>query len=141
VGQGLNLAGGTISVPNGGITNALIANGVDYGKIGTQTSCAAGYSQAFSGSNLCWTGWRSPTTYGTASSDCIDEGAHICSYEDFHHAWAGGANPSFANGDFIGNIVGDDTVLCVNNTTSVTNFDGTCGRDTSHWYRCCTGRR
>ena len=91
--------------------------------------------------NTCWSGWRSPATYPNAARDCFDEGTHVCSYEEFYHAWQGGTNPAFLSNDWIGNIVGDDAVLCVNNTTTVTNFEGTCAKNDSHWYRCCTGRR
>jgi hypothetical protein len=101
-------------------------------------ACPSGFT--LRGTNLCMTGWRTPANWGDAQADCIDEGAHVCTYAEFHFAWVtNGYDPGFLIGDWIGDFVGDDAVLCVNNTTSSTNFEGTCNKTESHWHRCCTG--
>ena len=63
-----------------------------------------------------------------------------CTYDEFTAAWKNGTNPAFLINDGIGNIVGDDQVLCVNNTTNIGDFDGTCNRNSTLWYRCCMGK-
>jgi hypothetical protein len=70
----------------------------------------------------------------------MDEGAHMCTYDEFYSAWKNGNNPSFLLNDGIGNIVGDDQVLCVNDTSNMTNFEGVCDKNASLWYRCCMGK-
>lgn len=103
------------------------------------TSCPPSYT--LPGTNLCVTGWRNPQTYGNAQADCFDEGAHVCTKSEFYVMWnTYGTNPSFFNGDRIGNIVDDDMTLCANNTTDSINFDGTCSSSTSAWFRCCKGK-
>lgn len=103
------------------------------------TSCSPSYS--FIGPNLCVTAWRTPQPFYDAQADCMDEGAHMCTYAEFHMMWnTYGQNPVFFNNDAIGNTVGDDEVLCVNDTTNASNFDGTCNKSSSLWYRCCMGK-
>jgi hypothetical protein len=70
----------------------------------------------------------------------MDEGAHMCTYAEFHMAWNNGNDPAFFNNDGIGNTVGDDDVLCVNNTTDPSNFEGVCNKNSNLWYRCCMGK-
>ena len=115
--------------------SALLSGNFTVNGAWLQAGCPAGYSQP--GTNLCWSGWRNPVVYSTAAQDCIDEGAHVCSYEDFYHGWASGTNPLFFNGDWLGNVVGDDVALCVNIPGDINNFEGTCNKATTHWYRCC----
>ena len=103
------------------------------------TKCAPGY--ALIGTNLCKSGFRAPQNYGNAQSDCFDEGAHMCTLAEYHMAWVTyGANPNFFLNDGIGNVVGDDTRLCVNNTTDQNNFEGTCSTTSALWYQCCAGK-
>lgn len=164
-GAGLELAGTTFQVATSGIATAMLNNGaVSNAKISSVsaskvtagtfagsaynangiwriTACPTGYS-AVGGTNgnLCWSGWRSPQNRQNAERDCFDEGAHMCNYSEFYHAWAGGTNPFAQVSDAIGDRVGDDLVLCFDNTTEITDFEGTCSKNTGLWYRCCMGR-
>ncbi len=101
-------------------------------------ACPSGYSLA--AANLCLTAWRGPGKFFNAQRDCFDEGAHVCTYAEFYHMWSAAANPSFTNGDWIGDVVADDGVLCVNNAANIDNFEGQCDKGDSHRYRCCMGR-
>lgn len=101
-------------------------------------ACPSGYT--LRGTNLCTTGWRGKKTFNEGQRDCFDEGAHMCTHEEIYYAWANGKKMSILNGDFIGNVVGDDDVLCVNSTTSMTNFEGGCAKNDSRYYFCCMGR-
>jgi hypothetical protein len=64
----------------------------------------------------------------------------MCTYAGFHMMWnTYGVNRFFIIGDAIGDVAGDDQVLCVNNTTNPANFEGVCNKAESHDYRCCMG--
>ena len=41
------------------------------------------------------------------------------------------------NGRWIGNACGDDCVMCGNNNTDCSNFEGNCNKRDSRTYKCC----
>jgi hypothetical protein len=105
---------------------------------GNLTVCPTGYTSP--APNLCISGWRLGATFNNAQADCFAEAAHVCTYAEFHYMWnQGGTNPGFITGDWIGNVVDDDEVLCVNSTTNASNFEGTCDKGGTRDYRCCKG--
>lgn len=111
---------------------------------GNLTTCPTGYTTPVAPAtpiaNFCISGWRGPTTFFAGQADCFDEAAHMCTYAEFHYYWNnGGTNPGFLSGDWIGDVVGDDQVLCVNNTSDSGNFEGVCDKNASSYYRCCMG--
>ncbi len=100
--------------------------------------CPSGYS--FLTTNLCSTSWRNPRTFYQAQADCMDEGGHVCTYAEFHVMWVNAnINPSFVDGDWLGQQTADNKILCVNKTTSPSDFEGECDKLSSHRYRCCMG--
>jgi hypothetical protein len=83
--------------------------------------------------------------YEHASLMCKRVSARVCTYEDFYAIyaatpWAAYFNP---NGKWIGNMVGDDDVLCGNKDVTydgdpdVDNFEGVCNKHDAREYFCC----
>jgi len=100
------------------------------------TACPSGYT--LRGANLCVSNvFRPAATFYGAQADCFDEGAHVCTYAEIYHAWASGKKPAIINGDWIGDVVGDDQILCVNSYTNQANFEGNCDKNDSRQYICC----
>lgn len=105
-------------------------------------SCRVGFQQA--GDRLCIsTSVQGSATYHLASMLCRDKKSHVCTIEDltylkYRSGLAGSYSPL---NRWIGNTVGDDTVLCGNGPFSddvnTSNFDGSCWNGSSHGYWCC----
>lgn len=107
-------------------------------------SCRAGFKQA--GNRLCISSaTQNATRYRSASNNCRDQMGHVCTYEDLYYLYVKTAldatyDPS---GVWIGNIVGDDEVLCgnksvtSNNDPDILNFEGVCDKDDLRPYWCC----
>jgi hypothetical protein len=89
--------------------------------------------------NVCYSGWNSPASFINAQANCYAQGAHVCTYAEFAYRWLPPFNssPGFLNGDMIGDLTGDDQVLCVNNASDINNFEGHCNKADSRWYMCC----
>jgi hypothetical protein len=98
------------------------------------------------GSRLCISNLvQSAAQYDVASERCRQRFGHVCTYEDFFYLF------TFTNfdaikspeGKWIGNITGDDQVLCGNtaitsaNDSDIQNFEGTCNKNDSRTYFCC----
>jgi hypothetical protein len=132
----ITLSGSTTAVTSG----LTVAGEIAVSAAVVRTGCPAGYSAPANTTQFCMSDWRSPTQYRNAVIDCLDEGSHVCTYEDWTYAWIrSGSNQGIASGDWIGNMVADDTVLCCNNTGDSTNFEGHCSKSESRWYKCCKG--
>lgn len=108
------------------------------------TACRAGFAQA--GSRLCISqAAQNATTYRTAVRTCRNLRAQVCNYEDLTYLYySSGLDANYnVDGKWIGNMVGDDEVLCgnksitFNNDPDIANFEGTCNKNNSRSYWCC----
>lgn len=107
-------------------------------------TCRSGFINA--GSRLCITSaTQNATSYRSATAACRDRLAHVCTHEDLSYLYLRSSldasfNPS---GKWIGNIVGDDDVLCGNksvtfdNDPDTANFEGECNKADLRAYWCC----
>jgi hypothetical protein len=83
--------------------------------------------------------------YDDAAYECRRIGYHVCSYEDLYFTYKVSGWEIYHNpqGHWIGNMVGDDKVLCGNkNITSdgdpdISNFEGVCSKSNKRKYWCC----
>lgn len=83
--------------------------------------------------------------YELAALRCKRENARVCTYEDYYAIYAGTGWSEFFNvkGKWIGNMVGDDDVLCGNKDVTYTgdpdykNFEGACNKHDTRQYFCC----
>lgn len=110
-------------------------------------ACRAGFTQA--GNRLCInTFLQGANFYDNASTLCRNQFARVCTYEDLYYLYTqtaldGSYNP---NGNWLGDFVGDDTVLCgnrdvtFNGDVDIFNFEGNCSKDAARNYWCCHDR-
>jgi hypothetical protein len=124
-------------------TAPLIANF----RVTEAVPCRAGFVLA--GPRLCISvNLQSAQTYANADTLCRDIGARVADYGDLRYLYVRtGLDAAFnANGRWIGNVVGDDRVLCGNRNISadnhpdIANFEGTCNRFDQRSYWCAYER-
>ncbi len=127
-----DLAVGNLHV-NTAITNNVTANGR-----WTMSSCPSEYT--YRRANLCTTtAEREATTFAHAQRDCMDEGAHVCTYEEYYYwFWPGDVSATDSGNWLGGSLIADDAALCINGT-SITNFEDECHKNDTRYYRCCLG--
>jgi len=110
-------------------------------------NCRAGFVQR--GPRMCISNQvQNATSYQNASALCRDELSHVCTYEDLTYIYFRTTADATYNPDgrWIGNMTGDDQVLCgnrtinVNNDADITNFEGTCNKNNNRAYWCCHDR-
>lgn len=86
---------------------------------------------------ICATVRFSGQTFNDAQNVCFALGGHISTYNEMYRlALANGNAAVFFNGDWIGHRAGDDNAYCINNTSTVTNFEGECNKGDVRAYRC-----
>jgi hypothetical protein len=107
-------------------------------------NCRAGFVQA--GSRLCISQVaQNATRYRSAVRNCRNQRSQVCSYEDLTYLYYSTSldanyNP---NDMWIGNMVGDDSVLCgnrdvtSNSDSDISNFEETCDKNDQRSYWCC----
>jgi hypothetical protein len=107
-------------------------------------NCRAGFRPA--GSRLCIsTHTQNAAKYRYAILNCRNHRSNVCSYADLTYLYVYSAldatyNPS---GKWIGDMTGDDQVLCGNRTISYdgdpdwANFEKTCSKTDVRSYWCC----
>jgi len=79
---------------------------------------------------------------------CRDLRARVANYGDFRYLYVRSALDAAynVNGRWIGNVVGDDNILCGNrsinadNHSDIGNFEGTCNRFDQRSYWCAYDR-
>jgi hypothetical protein len=111
-------------------------------------NCRSGFIQA--GPRLCIDEEaRQPKRYRRAVLDCRNSRSNVCSVEDLHYLYFStnfdaDYNPRPGNRrSWLGNVVGDSTVLCgdrsitTNNDPDIHNFDGVCDANERQPYWCC----
>lgn len=111
-----------------------------------QNSCRSGFQRSDPISRMCiQTLANFNRTYDDAAAFCRDRESRVCSYEDLFYLYVFGSTDSGFNpmGAWIGNIVGDDDVLCGNrsitgeNDPDQNNFEGTCNKRDNRVFWCC----
>jgi hypothetical protein len=83
--------------------------------------------------------------YEHAAFRCKDENARVCTYEDFYSIYIVTPWDPYFNvkNTWIGNMVGDDAVLCGNKDITedgdvdIYNFEGVCNKHDPQGYFCC----
>lgn len=99
-----------------------------------QRGCPAGYTLA---GTTCYR-LQGAATWLAAQAVCHGEGGHICTMTETYLMWGGGGcSATHINGDWLGNMAGDDTALIVNNNCDRNNFEGNANKAESHWSYCC----
>jgi hypothetical protein len=99
---------------------------------------ASGYFALDPDAPVCNSFFRPAARWYDAQRDCIDEGAHVCTAGEVY-ALAGaaaGVSP-WINGDWLGNVAGDDNCLFVNNSADKNNFEGVASKSDLREYSCC----
>lgn len=95
-------------------------------------TCPATFTKV--NSYLCMTGWAvTKLPFDDAQLTCHTMGAHICKYPEIQMGWS--SQPPILG--WIGNRVGDDQALCINNNNNVDNPEGVCNKNSEQSYRCC----
>lgn len=85
--------------------------------------------------------------YDVASSECKNLNGRVCTYEDLFQVFytTTGYETYNPEGKWLGNMTGDDQVLCGNKAITYTgdgdiwNFEGTCNKNERLSYWCCWG--
>ncbi|APR87845.1 hypothetical protein A7982_13194 [Minicystis rosea] len=86
---------------------------------------------------ICATIRLSGLNFNDAQNVCYALGGHIGTYnETYRLAQTYGLANVVGNGDWIGSRAGDDQAYCVNNTTTLNNFEGVCDKENVRTYRC-----
>ena len=107
-------------------------------------SCRMGFVQR--GARLCISNQvQGARTYQNASVHCRGLRSHVCTYDDLAYIYASTtADATYdPNGRWIGNMTGDDQVLCgnravtSNNDPDIMNFENSCNKNNSRAYWCC----
>jgi hypothetical protein len=112
----------------------LTGNNIEMHGPVVQAGCSNGWALQY---NICRSSFYSARRWDDAQLYCHNLGAHICRYSEIYIiTQASSSIYPWQNGDWIGDYVGDDTALCVNNTLR-SNFDGTCSRNDLREFRCC----
>lgn len=111
------------------------------------TSCRSGYRQV--SARLCISvNVLNAATYANAMVYCRDRRGRVANYGDLRYLYVRSGLDSAYNprGRWIGNIIGDDRVLCgnksitFNNDPDIGNFEGTCKRFDKRNYWCAHDR-
>lgn len=116
---------------------------IDPAEVGFPTSsCRSGFNQPHQ--RICVSGVRSSDRYLAAQRRCRASRARVCTREDYFYIYSGPNGGSYnANGQWLGNTVGDDQALCGNRSVTsrwdsdMWNFDGTCNVQDQRQFRCC----
>jgi len=109
-----------------GVDGAMVQNG-----------CPSGFSLE---NGVCWEwdiAWGSQT-WNDAQETCHALNSRICTYRDALLGWGPDTDHEILlNNDWLGDFVGDDTVLDVNNNGNKANFEGTRGKGNTQEFACC----
>jgi hypothetical protein len=88
---------------------------------------------------ICGTSFAPAKTFQAAQETCFALGGHIPTYSETYMLARTTALPNgnvMLNGDWIGNRIHDDMVMIVNDSTSITNFDGVSDKNAVREFRC-----
>jgi hypothetical protein len=100
----------------------------------TVTATVSGIARS---NTICATAWVAQQNFNNAQNICAAIGGHIATYNEVYRLAQvnGGVAAVNLNGDWIGNRAGDDQAYCTNGT-DINNFEGTCNKNDSRWFRC-----
>ncbi|WP_232379662.1 hypothetical protein [Polyangium fumosum] len=85
---------------------------------------------------ICVTPYFSQQNFNNAQNVCAALGGHITTYNEHYRILQTYGTGGQLNGDWLGNRSGDDDAYCINNTGNLTNFEGNCDKNETHWFRC-----
>ena len=112
---------------------------IELGGAQKQVACPTSYSLE---NGVCYRWPNKNETWNAAQETCASDGAHICTAREIVLNWGTGSCHKIAvNGDWLGDYIGDDRVLDINDRCDKSNFEGDVNPGNSHEYVCCIDPR
>ena len=103
------------------------------------TGCPDGYGLT---DGICHKRYDDPKSYVAAQKVCADDGGHMCTYAEAYLIWGDEKTSAVHKyGDFIGEYVGESSLLYVNDSGNRADFDGNTNKYDGKNFVCCINPR